>query len=71
MYPEQASGVTHTNGATRLLLSRGFAKPRDDFDKLLMLTLRGPVVETPPRIFNQPSFELTLKKKGIRSVAHR
>ncbi|CAL8577473.1 hypothetical protein XPA_003301 [Xanthoria parietina] len=44
VYPEQASGVTHTNGATRLLLSRGFAKPRDDFDKLLMLTLRGPVV---------------------------
>ncbi|CAO1603077.1 hypothetical protein XANCAGTX0491_006670 [Xanthoria calcicola] len=44
VFPSQAGGCTHTNGATRLLRSRGFAKPRDDFERLLMLTLRGPVV---------------------------
>ncbi|KAI4270330.1 MAG: hypothetical protein L6R38_007164 [Xanthoria sp. 2 TBL-2021] len=44
VYPSQSGGCTHTKGATRLLMSRGFAKPRDDFERQLMLTLRGPVV---------------------------
>ncbi|KAL8999564.1 MAG: hypothetical protein Q9169_001653 [Polycauliona sp. 2 TL-2023] len=42
--PSQGDACTHTNGATRLLTSRGFAEPRDDFERQLLLTLRGSVV---------------------------
>ncbi|MCJ1309569.1 hypothetical protein MMC25_003229 [Agyrium rufum] len=39
-------GVTanHMEGASRVLKCRGYIPPRDEFEKLLMLSLRGPVV---------------------------
>ncbi|KAL8842043.1 MAG: hypothetical protein Q9176_002981 [Flavoplaca citrina] len=41
---QNSGNITHTQGAARLLTSRGLAEPRDEFGKRLVLTLRGPVV---------------------------
>ncbi|KAL8647426.1 MAG: hypothetical protein Q9226_006431 [Calogaya cf. arnoldii] len=37
--PDQSGACTHTNGATRLLMSKGLAIPRDEFERQLLLTL--------------------------------
>lgn len=36
--------VSHSVGAAGILKSRGYAGPQDDFERQLLLTLRGPVV---------------------------
>lgn len=42
--PGSGNLVGHTEGAATIMKSRGFVTPDDDFEKLLTLTLRGPVV---------------------------
>ena len=36
--------TSHPEGAARVLKSRGYSGPRDDFESKLLSTLRGPVV---------------------------
>lgn len=36
---------THSRGIARILQARGHCGPRGDFEKQLLLTLRGPVVQ--------------------------
>ncbi|KAI4180389.1 MAG: hypothetical protein L6R41_007268 [Letrouitia leprolyta] len=42
--PGSGTLVGHTEGAATIMKSRGFITPDDEFEKLLILTLRGPVV---------------------------
>ncbi|KAL8941744.1 MAG: hypothetical protein Q9216_002072 [Gyalolechia sp. 2 TL-2023] len=42
--PGSGDLVGHTEGAAQIVKSRGFIAPNDEFEKLLILTLRGPVV---------------------------
>lgn len=37
--------MSHPDGATRILKSRGYSGPRDNFESKLLATLRGPVVQ--------------------------
>ena len=36
--------MSHSLGVTHILKARGYAGPRDDFERVLLMTLRGPVV---------------------------
>lgn len=36
--------MSHTVGAAQILKSRGYSGPKDDFEEILLLALRGPVV---------------------------
>ncbi|KAL8753175.1 MAG: hypothetical protein Q9184_005495 [Pyrenodesmia sp. 2 TL-2023] len=42
--PSSDELISHTQGAARLMKSRGFVEPSDQFERNLMNTLRGPVV---------------------------
>ncbi|KAL9031291.1 MAG: hypothetical protein Q9196_000673 [Gyalolechia fulgens] len=42
--PNSGQLAGHTEGAAQIMRSRGFVTPSDDFEKLLIYTLRGPVV---------------------------
>ncbi|KAL8652301.1 MAG: hypothetical protein Q9210_002759 [Variospora velana] len=42
--PNKAHAISHIEGAARIMKSRGFVKPKDDFERTLISTLRGPVV---------------------------
>ena len=48
--PTNGFAANHPEAATLILKSRGFSGPRDDFERKLLLTLRGPVV-----LFSQAS----------------
>lgn len=39
--------MSHSVGAAHILKSRGYAGPKDEFERILMLSLRGPVVRVP------------------------
>ncbi|KAL8719907.1 MAG: hypothetical protein Q9181_007995 [Wetmoreana brouardii] len=42
--PSRGGQISHSEGAARILKARGLSHPRDDFEDILLLTLRGPVV---------------------------
>lgn len=42
--PTKSLIASHPEGAARILKSRGLSGPRDEFERKLLLTLRGPVV---------------------------
>ena len=44
MNPNKGSAAGHSEGAASVLKHRGFHGPDDDFERILLLTLRGPVV---------------------------
>ena len=36
--------MSHSVGAAQILKSRGYSGPRNEFERILLLALRGPVV---------------------------
>ncbi|KAL8715702.1 MAG: hypothetical protein Q9220_000369 [cf. Caloplaca sp. 1 TL-2023] len=48
--PNQGLLISHPEHASRLLKSRGLSGPQSDFERILLQTLRGPVVDTPQAI---------------------
>ena len=40
--------VSHFAGAAQIVKARGFSGPKDEFERMLLLTLRGPVVRHIP-----------------------
>ena len=41
---EPVPHVSHSVGAAQILKCRGYAAPRDEFERILLLSLRGPIV---------------------------
>ncbi|KAI9842413.1 MAG: hypothetical protein M1837_007158 [Sclerophora amabilis] len=42
--PTKGFAVSHSEGASQILKSRGYSGPSSDFERTLLMTLRGPVV---------------------------
>ena len=47
MGKQTVPGMSHSVGASHILKGRGYLGPRDDFERVLLLSLRGPVVRSP------------------------
>ena len=46
--------MSHSVGAAQILKSRGKSGPKNDFERLLLLSLRGPVVSVLSLAFSRP-----------------
>ena len=62
---QPCSNVSHVTGAAQILKGRGFTGPKDDFERLLLATLRGPVVSTTQTC---KSHQLRVPPVGDRSI---